>query len=48
MEKPVVSSLGTVAASGGYYIALGGDTLMANPGTIIGSIGVVIAISGDD
>jgi len=42
MEKPVVSSLGTVAASGGYYIALGGDTLMANPGTIIGSIGVVM------
>ena len=42
MEKPVVSSLGTGAASGGYYIALGGDTLMANPGTIIGSIGVVM------
>ncbi|MBT3477871.1 MAG: signal peptide peptidase SppA [Candidatus Marinimicrobia bacterium] len=41
-EKPVVSSLGTVAASGGYYIAVAADTLMANPGTIVGSIGVII------
>ena len=34
--------MGSVAASGGYYIALGGDTLIANPGTIIGSIGVIM------
>ena len=42
IEKPVVASMATVAASGGYYIALGGDTIIANPGTIVGSIGVVI------
>ncbi|MDP6340258.1 MAG: signal peptide peptidase SppA [Candidatus Marinimicrobia bacterium] len=41
-EKPVVSSMGTVAASGGYYIAVAADSLMANPGTIVGSIGVVV------
>tara|TARA_B100001250_G_scaffold275875_1_gene238351 strand:- start:182 stop:1060 length:879 start_codon:yes stop_codon:yes gene_type:complete len=40
--KPVIASMGSVAASGGYYIALGGDTLIANPGTIIGSIGVIM------
>ena len=40
--KPVITSMGSVAASGGYYIALGGDTLIANPGTIIGSIGVIM------
>jgi len=41
-DKPVVSSLGTVAASGGYYIAVAGDTIMANKGTIVGSIGVIM------
>ena len=40
--KPVVTSMGSVAASGGYYIALGSDTLIANPGTIVGSIGVIM------
>ena len=40
--KPIVSSMGAVAASGGYYIALGSDTLIANPGTIVGSIGVIM------
>ncbi len=40
--KPVIASMATVAASGGYYIALGVDTIIANPGTIVGSIGVVI------
>tara|TARA_Y100000748_G_C15469476_1_gene478294 strand:- start:104 stop:982 length:879 start_codon:yes stop_codon:yes gene_type:complete len=40
--KPVIASMGSVAASGGYYIALAGDTLIANPGTIIGSIGVIM------
>lgn len=39
--KPVVVSMGSVAASGGYYIACGGDTIMANPGTATGSIGVI-------
>lgn len=39
--KPVVASLGAVAASGGYYIATGADAIVANPGTITGSIGVV-------
>ncbi|HEX9934315.1 MAG TPA: signal peptide peptidase SppA [bacterium] len=39
--KPVVVSMGDVAASGGYYAACGADTIMANPGTTTGSIGVV-------
>ncbi|KAA1432611.1 signal peptide peptidase SppA [Mycolicibacter arupensis] len=39
--KPVVASMGAVAASGGYYISAGTDTIVANPGTITGSIGVV-------
>lgn len=40
--KPVISSLGTVAASGGYYIAVAGDSIMANGGSILGSIGVIM------
>lgn len=39
--KPVVASMGGVAASGGYYIAMAADTVVANPGTVTGSIGVV-------
>ena len=39
-EKPVVVSMGDVAASGGYYIACGAKKIFANPGTITGSIGV--------
>lgn len=39
-EKPVVASMGDVAASGGYYIAIGARRIFANPGTITGSIGV--------
>lgn len=39
--KPVVVSMGSVAASGGYYIALGADRIVALPGTITGSIGVL-------
>mgnify|MGYP001301604702 CR=1 FL=1 len=39
--KPVVTSMGAVAASGGYYVAAGTDLIVANPGTITGSIGVV-------
>ena len=38
--KPVVVSMGDVAASGGYYIACKADTIVANPTTITGSIGV--------
>ena len=39
-EKPVVVSFGNVAASGGYYIGVGGDKIFAEPTTITGSIGV--------
>jgi protease-4 len=41
LEKPVVVSMASVAASGGYYIACAADTVIANPGTITGSIGVI-------
>ena len=39
-EKPVIVSMGNVAASGGYYIAAPADTIIASPTTITGSIGV--------
>jgi protease IV len=39
-KKPVVISMGNVAASGGYYISMGADAIVAQPGTITGSIGV--------
>lgn len=39
--KPVVASMGAVAASGGYYISMDADAIVANPGTITGSIGVM-------
>ncbi len=39
--KPVVASMGAVAASGGYYVSMGADAIVANPGTITGSIGVL-------
>ncbi len=41
-EKPVVASLGGVAASGGYYIACAAEKIIANPGTVTGSIGAII------
>ncbi len=41
-NKAVVASMGTVAASGGYYIAVATDRIMANPGTLTGSIGVIM------
>jgi protease-4 len=41
VDKPVVASMGDVAASGGYYIAMGADRIFAEPGTLTGSIGVV-------
>ena len=40
-EKPVIVSQGTVAASGGYWISMYGDTILAAPNTITGSIGVI-------
>lgn len=39
-QKPVVVSMGDYAASGGYYIAMGSDAIVAQPGTLTGSIGV--------
>jgi len=41
-EKKVLVSVGSVAASGGYYIACAADQIMANPGSITGSIGVIM------
>ena len=40
--KPVVVSMGNMAASGGYYVAMAADTIVAQPGTLTGSIGVVV------
>ncbi|HCA51490.1 MAG TPA: signal peptide peptidase SppA [Mycobacterium sp.] len=39
--KPVVASMGSVAASGGYYVAMAAEVVLANPATITGSIGVI-------
>lgn len=41
-KKPLVVSMGTVAASGGYYLSCASDWIVANPGTITGSIGVIM------
>jgi len=43
-DKKVVASMGAVAASGGYYIASPADKIVANPGTLTGSIGVIMEI----
>lgn len=40
-KKPVVASLGAIAASGGFYAAVAADKIVANPGTLTGSIGVI-------
>jgi len=40
--KKIVVSMGTVAASGGYYVAAAADRIVANPGTLTGSIGVIM------
>src|SRR5262249_46153587 len=42
-HKPVVASMADVAASGGYYIAMGANRILAEPETLTGSIGVVAA-----
>lgn len=44
-KKPVVASMGAVAASGGYYVAAACNKIVANPGTITGSIGVIMMFS---
>lgn len=49
VKKPFVASMGGVAASGGYYIAMGADRIFAEPGTLTGSIGVIggkLAVKG--
>ncbi len=38
--KPLIASMGNVAASGGYYISCAADTIVADPGTLTGSIGI--------
>lgn len=43
-EKRVVVSVESIAASGGYYIACAADKIIANPGTLLGSIGVILQI----
>ena len=43
--KPVVASLGAVAASGGYYVASAADVVVANPGSLTGSIGVIMQMT---
>ncbi|MDA8165588.1 MAG: signal peptide peptidase SppA [Desulfobacteraceae bacterium] len=40
--KPVVASMASVAASGGFYAAMGARKILANPGTLTGSIGVIV------
>ena len=44
-EKPVIASLGAVAASGGYYAAIGARKIIASPGTVTGSIGVILRLA---
>ena len=44
-KKPVVASMASIAASGGYYAALGASRIMANAGTMTGSIGVIIKLA---
>ena len=43
-RKPVVASLGNVAASGGYYVASAADVVVADPGTLTGSIGAIMEV----
>jgi protease-4 len=43
--KPVVASLGAVAASGGYYVAVAANRIFASPGTLTGSIGVIMQLA---
>ncbi|MBW3554914.1 MAG: signal peptide peptidase SppA [Gemmatimonadetes bacterium] len=43
-DRPVLASIGSVGASGGYYVALGADSILALPGSITGSIGVIMEL----
>lgn len=43
--KPVVASMGSIAASGGYYLAAAATRIIANPGTLTGSIGVIMQLA---
>ena len=47
-NKAVIASMGTVAASGGYYIAAATDRIIANPGSLTGSIGVIMETANLD
>jgi protease-4 len=42
-KKPVVASFGSVAASGGYYVAVAADSIVSPPGALTGSIGVIFS-----
>jgi len=44
-KKPVVVSMASVAASGGYYVSIPAHRIVANPGTITGSIGVIMQLT---
>ncbi|HEX2229204.1 MAG TPA: signal peptide peptidase SppA [Candidatus Binatia bacterium] len=44
-QKPVIASMGGMATSGGYYIASACDKIIANPGTLTGSIGVIMQLA---
>ncbi|HEY5541793.1 MAG TPA: signal peptide peptidase SppA [Candidatus Binatia bacterium] len=44
-EKPFIASMGSMATSGGYYIAAACDQILANPGSLTGSIGVIMQLS---
>lgn len=44
-KKKIIASMGSVAASGGYYIASASDKIVANPGTLTGSIGVIMELA---
>ncbi|MBI5244003.1 MAG: signal peptide peptidase SppA [Elusimicrobia bacterium] len=44
-KKPVVALMGDIAASGGYYLAAGCDRIVAHPGTLTGSIGVIFHVA---
>lgn len=47
-DRPVIAAINGVGASGGYYIALGADSIFANPGAITGSIGVIMEVPNVD
>ena len=43
--KPIIASMGGMATSGGYYIAAACEKIVANPGTLTGSIGVIMQLN---